>query len=82
MDGDNEEFDDMDEDEIDDYEMEDEELFVNDSLEILFERNKPDDIDVEEAGVVTTLIRRILKYDVSERPSTEELLKEKWFEDV
>ncbi|KAL2135241.1 hypothetical protein VTI74DRAFT_9333 [Chaetomium olivicolor] len=64
-----------------DFEMEDYELFINDPLEVLFERNKPDDIDAEEARVIATLIRRILKYDASERPSAEELLREKWFED-
>ncbi|KAK3942500.1 hypothetical protein QBC46DRAFT_406245 [Diplogelasinospora grovesii] len=61
---------------------EDKEPFMNVPLEVLFERNKPDDIDAEEAAVVTTLIRHILKYDPSERPSAEELLKEKWLEDA
>lgn len=62
--------------------IKDEELFINKPLEVLFEENKPDDVDGEEAAAITKLIRRILKYDPSERPSAKELLEDKWFEDV
>lgn len=62
--------------------LEDEGLFINDPLEFLFKQNKPDDVAAEEAEVITTLIRRILNYEPSERPSAGELLWEKWFEDA
>jgi hypothetical protein len=55
--------------------------FINDPLEVLFDENKPDDIDAEEAKVITTLIRQILKYDPSQRPSAEEILGHPWFRD-
>ena len=61
---------------------EDSELFAKFPLETLFYKNKPNDIDAEEAAKITALIRRILRYDASERPSVGELLKEKWFADV
>lgn len=53
--------------------------FINDPLEILFGKNKPDDIDAEEAKVITQLIRKILRYEPSERPTASELLQHKWF---
>ncbi|KAI9830155.1 MAG: hypothetical protein M1819_005832 [Sarea resinae] len=53
--------------------------WVNDSLEVLFEQNKPDDIDTEEAKVITELIRSILQFEPSQRPSAEELLQHPWF---
>ncbi|KAG7285230.1 hypothetical protein NEMBOFW57_009851 [Staphylotrichum longicolle] len=58
------------------------EVFINDPLELLFEQNKPADIDADEAGIITALIRRILKYKASERPSAAEILKDKWFKDA
>lgn len=62
--------------------LEEEGPFINDPLEVLFEKNKPDDIDSEEAELITGLIRRILRYDPSERPSSAELLKDEWFNDA
>lgn len=75
-DGDEEDIDDGDED------SKDYEVFVNDPFEVLFEQNKPADIDADEASVISALIRRILKYKASERPGAAEILKEKWFEDA
>ena len=54
---------------------------INDPLEKLFEKNKPEDIDKAEAEVVTALIRQILKYEPSQRPSAMELLQHPWFQD-
>lgn len=51
-------------------------------LEVQFNEEKPDDIDEDEAAVITSLIRRILKYDPAERPSAAELLQDPWFEGV
>jgi PAS domain-containing protein len=56
-------------------------IWINDSLEKLFEKNKPEDIDEAEAEVVTALIRQILKYEPSQRPSALELLQHPWFRD-
>lgn len=52
------------------------------SLEQLFDENKPDTIDENEARVITDLIRRILRYDPAERPSAADLLAEEWFQDA
>ena len=73
--------DEKDDDDMGDDDMEDDEVFINDPLEVLFEQNKPADIDAEEAGAITALIRRILKYNASERPSAAEILQEKWLEE-
>jgi hypothetical protein len=67
---------------MDDHDMDEDEVFINDPLEVLFERNKPADIDAEEAGVITALIRRILRYNASDRPSAAEIPREKWLEDA
>lgn len=56
-------------------------LFISDSLEVQFEKNKPDDIDSEEAKVITELIRKILRYEPSERPTAADLLQHSWFKD-
>jgi hypothetical protein len=56
-------------------------IWINDPLEKLFEKNKPADIDEAEAEVVTALIRQILKYEPSQRPSALELLQHPWFRD-
>jgi len=56
-------------------------IWINDPLEKLFEKNKPEDIDEAEAEVVTALIRQILKYEPSQRPSALELLQHPWFRD-
>lgn len=48
-------------------------------LEVKFERNKPDYIDAEESKVIISLIRGILKYEPSERPTAETILQHEWF---
>ena len=55
--------------------------YIEDPLEVLFDRNKQNDIDAEEAKVVTTLIRQILRYEPSERPSAQDILEHPWFQD-
>jgi serine/threonine protein kinase len=55
--------------------------FINQPLEVQFEKNKPDDVDAAEAKVITTLIREILQYEPSKRPTAEQLLKHPWFKD-
>jgi hypothetical protein len=63
----------------------DEEEYINTptpSLEAVFDEHKTDTIDDEVARLVTTLVRRILRYDPAERPSAEELLVEMWFKDA
>jgi serine/threonine protein kinase len=55
--------------------------FTNDPLEKLFDKNRPDDIDAHEAKVIITLIRRILQYEPSQRPSAAQLLEDLWFKD-
>lgn len=52
---------------------------LSEPLEVQFEKNKPDDIDAEETKVITSLIRSILQYDRSKRPTAEELLQHEWF---
>ncbi|KAF7556743.1 hypothetical protein G7Z17_g1257 [Cylindrodendrum hubeiense] len=55
------------------------ELYVFDSLETLFKENKTDDIDEAESAVIIALIRQILNYEPSLRPTAEELLGNPWF---
>jgi serine/threonine protein kinase len=56
-------------------------MITDDPLETRFDKNKPDDIDAEEAKVITALIRRILRYEPSERPTAAELIEHEWFMD-
>ncbi|TQN68513.1 Serine/threonine-protein kinase SRPK [Colletotrichum shisoi] len=51
------------------------------SMEELFDRADPD-IDEEEACAVKELIRRILRYNPTERPSPAELLRDPWFSKI
>ncbi len=44
------------------------------SLEVLFNEHKPDHIDEDEAAIISSLVRRILKYNPLVRPSAAELL--------
>ena len=61
--------------------LEEEDPVVGPSLEALFSEYKPDDIDDENAKVITGLIRQILKYERSERPSAAEILEHPWFKE-
>ena len=56
-------------------------IFIADSLEVRFETEKPSEIDAEEAKQITTLIRRILQYEFSQRPTAAELLGDPWFKE-
>ncbi|KAM0280473.1 hypothetical protein ACHAQH_004052 [Verticillium albo-atrum] len=50
-----------------------------DSLEKMFRDNKPEDVGEEEERIIVSLLRWILQYDVSERPTVEQLLEHEWF---
>ncbi|KAL1962324.1 hypothetical protein VTN77DRAFT_9815 [Rasamsonia byssochlamydoides] len=50
-------------------------------LEEYFDQVKPADCSDEDADVVKALLRRILQYDPTKRPSTSELLQHPWFVD-
>jgi serine/threonine protein kinase len=52
------------------------------SLEERWARMKPDEFDEEETEIVLGLIKKILRWDPSDRPSAEDLLKEEWFAGV
>ena len=55
--------------------------YIDDPLEVRFEEHKPNDVDESEAHLITSLIRSILKYEPSQRPTAEELLRHPWFQD-
>lgn len=55
------------------------EVFQGPSLEEAFEESKPDGMEAEESARVLGLLRRLLQYDPSQRPSTTELLEDIWF---
>ncbi|KAL2021757.1 hypothetical protein VTK56DRAFT_6700 [Thermocarpiscus australiensis] len=50
-----------------------------DPLERQLQDHKPDDMDESEAEEVSRLLRWILQYDASKRPSAEEILRQPWF---
>lgn len=50
------------------------------SMEAAFDLTKPK-LSVEEGDKVKNLIRRILQYDPSKRPSAEDILHDEWFAD-
>ncbi|KAJ4138727.1 hypothetical protein NW768_002594 [Fusarium equiseti] len=50
------------------------------SMEVAFDQTHPE-LSVEEGDKVKKLIRRILQYDPSKRPSAEEILCDEWFAD-
>ena len=54
----------------------------NDSLETLFEHEKPTGLGPEESLVIKDLLRSILKYDPMKRPSASELLEHPWFAEL
>jgi non-specific serine/threonine protein kinase len=55
--------------------------FVNEPLEVLVGKNKPANMSPAEAQVVTSLIRQILRYEPSDRPTATQLLQHEWFQD-
>jgi serine/threonine protein kinase len=52
------------------------------SLEEAFEESRPDGMGVEECIHVLGLLRRLLQYEPALRPSTAELLEDKWFQPI
>lgn len=55
--------------------------YIDDPLEVRFEEHKPNDVDDEEAHLITSLIRSILQYEPSQRPTADELLRHPWFQE-
>jgi serine/threonine protein kinase len=48
------------------------------SLEAFFDRVKPADMGDAETRAVTSLLRRILRYNIAERPTANALLQDPW----
>jgi serine/threonine protein kinase len=57
----------------------DDEPYIHESIEVLFAGHKSPEIDDEKSAVLVLLMRQILEYDPSKRPSAEDLLKHSWF---
>ena len=49
------------------------------SLEVLFDKDKPIDVDATERVAVLDLVRHILQYEPQKRPSAAQLLEHPWF---
>ena len=49
------------------------------SLEEFFDHEKPPDMSIEDSEACKRLLRWILQYDATQRPSTRELLEDPWF---
>ena len=49
------------------------------SLEEFFDNEKPPDLSIEDSKACKRLLRWILQYDATQRPSTRELLEDPWF---
>lgn len=50
------------------------------SLEERFDRNAPDDLDVEEGDKAKKMLRRNFRWEREERPSPAELLEDLFFQ--
>ena len=48
------------------------------SLELLFDRFEPADMGETKTKAVTSLLRRILRYEVTERPTANTVLQDPW----
>jgi serine/threonine protein kinase len=57
----------------------DDEPYIHDSLDKLFEENRSPEIGDEESKILLQLMRQIFEYDPQLRPTAEELLKHPWF---
>jgi non-specific serine/threonine protein kinase len=53
--------------------------YISEPLEAQFDKKKPADISADEARVITSLIRQILRYATAERPTAQQLLEHEWF---
>ncbi|KAF2805871.1 serine protein kinase [Mytilinidion resinicola] len=53
--------------------------YIHDSLQVLFLKNKPDEINDKESAVLCSLMKQILQYGPAKRPSAVDLLKHPWF---
>ncbi|KAM0593584.1 hypothetical protein ACHAQF_001549 [Verticillium nonalfalfae] len=51
-----------------------------DPLEKLFGDNKPQDVNGDEEKTILSLLRWMLQYEVSERPTVDQVLDHAWFE--
>ena len=49
------------------------------SLELFFDRVKPADMGKAETVTVISLLRRILRYNIAERPTANEILQDPWW---
>jgi serine/threonine protein kinase len=57
----------------------DDEPYIHDSLDKLFEENRSPEIGEEESKILLALMRQIFEYDPQLRPTAEDLLKHPWF---
>lgn len=48
-------------------------------LEEFFDKEKPPDMSMEDSKACKRILRWILQYDATQRPSTRELLEDPWF---
>lgn len=49
------------------------------SLEEFFDNERPTDMSIEDSKTCKRILRWILQYDATRRPSTKELLEDPWF---
>jgi len=53
-----------------------------DSIEEVFMRRRPEEVDEVEAAEITRVLRKILQLDPDNRPTTAELLEDPWFQGI
>lgn len=57
-------------------------LATAETLEQAFEKSKPMTMGLHETADVLALIRKCLRYEASSRPSTSQLLDDKWIKSI
>lgn len=54
-------------------------ILPSESIETVFEQEKPTELDDEEGAIVLNLLRQVFRYEPEKRPSANDVLNHPWF---